>query len=1144
MRILFRLPQFIPIPSTRSSKLARVLTSTIVIAFVAILAGSVAFQLYAQLRFQPDNVIISNHSSNSFSVVWTTDKPSPGIVKVNSVFNKANYDDRDVLLALYEQALEDDFWNQEVTVKNVSSYYTHHVTVRNLKSDTDYQVWIGNGIALKRIRVKNEFQNNYIEGSTVTTLPLNKTPDNPSNAYGYVLKSGTSDWDYVPEADGVVLMDILNDTGDPDGEFTRQNRILSSHSSADGAWLIDYSPWQNSSLVGDTSYQLLWAYGKQNLFMPEFINEFGDDAPMRPIVLTSRLGGDRLSRENSAVSSKFINRVYAYDCGQLLSGDCMANDHFYPEADDPLMQKGCSCTTPDGVNHWIGHGGTCYEISMECNSSGSGAGSGSDSGSDSDSGTDTGSDSGNTGRGDGLAQECNESNLGQECHQHYNEGELVCDKYGTCFRNTAKSGDPIECSWSDNSAGTSGCKKPAGASGPCILDGKENTSCGDNECATPCQPGYSCSGGNNNNSCCTGTCLRIQEAVVVGSDGEDSDPGTEEDEEDNDMGTDSDGMVCCAGPRQVEAGEKERLVYYSVFEGDECFLDDQVVSGLPKDPNNEDLNGPCGIYSGSYKVTCEDGITHGPVSPGDTPCTDDGDETTTQNSNDLVCCKVRLALTVPNSKQTHSLSILDKASCPSHYTYSVSEDLNPTDSNPCGDQLGKVIAECNNGEEKIFYLGGKPYPCGGAPEPEEVELEPVDPSGESESKTDGDQAGYPSVVPPGPTRVGAGSKCTEQNLGFSDGHADECRCEDSSKKRFVSLNEWCPEVASKCPNFFNSGNNIGKVCNTSGNTCVRDDSTATWLACTGPQPGTGSEIIVPARAKFSIFRISQVSAAENNTVVVKFDPKNHFYFFEEGGQYIFTIDGKEYSALVSGDSDKVILYLDENNNGKYDKDIDQRLSKEISDLKISKTASAYKYELRPGFNFVAFPFLIADEELRVASNLLDYINKKALSNSPQSKIYSISTYDAKWEIVASNSGNYDSNDFQIIPGRGYVIKSNTGGNFTIFGSEIIYETKLDSAPVNFNQGWNLIGVYGSKSKDYTAETLVDGINSFDENDFVADNVSYWASDKQRFSGLVKETNLNGPPEVYGTDFRIDSDKGYFVRIISGAGLWEPDFSDL
>ena len=164
---------------------------------------------------------------------------------------------------------------------------------------------------------------------------------------------------------------------------------------------------------------------------------------------------------------------------------------------------------------------------------------------------------------------------------------------------------------------------------------------------------------------------------------------------------------------------------------------------------------------------------------------------------------------------------------------------------------------------------------------------------------------------------------------------------------------------------------------------------------------------------------------------------------------------------------------------------------------------------------------------------LDLVNK--INEANEDSVFSIAHYDSGWKIVGVNGGEFDTNNFNIVPGKGYLIKMKRDTTVTFSGKEIIYESDSDSAPINFNPGWNLVGLYGTNTKSYTAESLIDGINGYSEAEITADNVTRWPVELGRYQGLQKEEG-----EVYGFDFPLVFSEAYFVRVVDGGGIWQPE----
>ncbi len=118
------------------------------------------------LYFRPFNVKVSNISSNSFTVTWTTRVPMKGSViysessklnylpyPFNLLFSDIAYDRRDITKADLETLKKikatKAFKNKvEVRVKKQGKYYVHYVTINNLKPQTKYYFKVGNGFLI------------------------------------------------------------------------------------------------------------------------------------------------------------------------------------------------------------------------------------------------------------------------------------------------------------------------------------------------------------------------------------------------------------------------------------------------------------------------------------------------------------------------------------------------------------------------------------------------------------------------------------------------------------------------------------------------------------------------------------------------------------------------------------------------------------------------------------------------------------------------------------------------------------------------------------------------------------------------------------------------------------------------------------
>ncbi len=356
------------------------------------------------------------------------------------------------------------------------------------------------------------------------------------------------------------------------------------------------------------------------------------------------------------------------------------------------------------------------------------------------------------------------------------------------------------------------------------------------------------------------------------------------------------------------------------------------------------------------------------------------------------------------------------------------------------------------------------------------------------------------------------------------GEEKYCLCSSGDmKNKIVSNGEVCPEVSSSSC----SSSKKDKICNTQGYTCQPSDRGVPYVCSPNPESPSSS-----------IKGISSHAIAQESTDFILDSQTGMFTNLTEG-VYTFSYNEESYVFSVSEEDLKkedgnIEVYVDTNKNGKYDEGEDKKVSELASKISLVSLLKSYEYEISEGFNFVSFPFLIDSEESRTAAGLLRELNE-VYNNA----FYSISKFDGKWSVVGQNVEVYDNNDFQLVPGQGYIIKANTDIIISIVGQPVKFETETDNAPITFYPGWNLIGVYGSNAQPYTAKSLIQSINRYEPVDFTADNVSRWESDMQRYDGL-QLTNENGMELEYGFDFPIDTLQSYFVRILQGKGNWQPD----
>lgn len=332
---------------------------------------------------------------------------------------------------------------------------------------------------------------------------------------------------------------------------------------------------------------------------------------------------------------------------------------------------------------------------------------------------------------------------------------------------------------------------------------------------------------------------------------------------------------------------------------------------------------------------------------------------------------------------------------------------------------------------------------------------------------------------------------------------------------------------------------VKQVCKGNGKTCTY----GTW-ECTGnplihnllPDNMINNNTLSINKSIINLnnFKVSAQSKNINSQYVI--DQKTGMFVNLPQGEYIFEYEGQQYYFEITDPYGNKRVFIDKGLDGKYDEGTDILVSDLASTVQIEPIELKYTYVLKQGFNFVSFPFLVSNQEYRTAASLL-----KKLNEVYKDTIYSIAKYDGSWKVVGQNVELYSANDFQLIPGQGYVIKAKDDVTIDVWGKPIKYDKDSPNAPVTLFKGWNLVGLYGSGVKQYTAKTLLEDINKYEKVDFSADNVSKWDNELQRYEGF-QVADKNGVPTEYGFDYPIYLLNSYFVRVQDGEGNWQPELA--
>ena len=223
-------------------------------------------------------------------------------------------------------------------------------------------------------------------------------------------------------------------------------------------------------------------------------------------------------------------------------------------------------------------------------------------------------------------------------------------------------------------------------------------------------------------------------------------------------------------------------------------------------------------------------------------------------------------------------------------------------------------------------------------------------------------------------RLPSKTKCSLEYAYTDSRGASFCTCYDGSSNLIVDLGKYCLDTTMKAiPILTNreckDGSKEGDICRSDGTTCVKrtnlpENYNQDILYCEG---SLNSKNIIDSKNKSKILSsiknfIPEVKAEEQEYPSSPYllDSKTGLFVNLPAGKYVAEYKGQEYALYVdtTGDSVKSLLYIDSNANGIYDEGTDTNLSSNPSVLNLIQVQGEYYYNLKTGFNFVSFPFLV------------------------------------------------------------------------------------------------------------------------------------------------------------------------------------------
>jgi hypothetical protein len=216
---------------------------------------------------------------------------------------------------------------------------------------------------------------------------------------------------------------------------------------------------------------------------------------------------------------------------------------------------------------------------------------------------------------------------------------------------------------------------------------------------------------------------------------------------------------------------------------------------------------------------------------------------------------------------------------------------------------------------------------------------------------------------------------------------------------------------------------------------------------------------------------------------------------------------KEFKVmdLVNGKA-KIVFFDDKNANGIRDTG-EEDITTPV-EVKIEKTSDISRFELNEGWNLVGYEYT----EARTAKDLLSNIS----SNGGYAT--HVATYrQGGWVMYSERAEKSFGNNFNLVPGEGYFVKVIKSGKLSFEGNKI-----AANQPYRLSNGWNLLSF--RLDPVLKASKLIDAINL--NTPVSSDVVTRYVSGK--YENVVKDKDT-----VYGSDFDIEENKGYFVRVTKG-----------
>lgn len=209
----------------------------------------------------------------------------------------------------------------------------------------------------------------------------------------------------------------------------------------------------------------------------------------------------------------------------------------------------------------------------------------------------------------------------------------------------------------------------------------------------------------------------------------------------------------------------------------------------------------------------------------------------------------------------------------------------------------------------------------------------------------------------------------------------------------------------------------------------------------------------------------------------------------------------------------VQLFHDANKNGEMDAG-ERPVEWAGVGISLTPTTQTVKYELVDGWNLVSFP--VNPSSISTAAQLAQDV---ALDGG---YVTTVATWDGdRWMEYSQRGAEKFGHDFPIEPGRAYFLRSHLESVWTVAGTPLPEE----GLTLALKKGWNAIGV---PADGYTAVSAIDTVQLPDGPLETSDQIARWFPGS--WDVVVKRRYRPDHHEVYGEDFTIKQNEGYFLHL--------------